>query len=331
MNILVTGGTGYIGSHVVVELLEQRHNVVILDNLSCSQYEVLEKIQAITGIKPTFYNNDLTNISSLEQVFNKLNFDLVIHLAGLKAVAESIKQPIDYYNNNIVGTLNLLKVMESHSITNFIFSSSASVYGNQKNGKCSENMSTGIGITNPYSKTKYIIEEILKDLSASNSKFSAISLRYFNPIGNHQSGLLGENINGVSNNLMSSIIKVALGELPELEIFGNDYKTPDGTCLRDFIHVTDLAKGHLASIKRLCPGFKIYNLGTGHPTSILEVVHAFEKISGLSLPYRFAPRRPGDLPIIFADPEKAERELHWHADLTVEDAIKDVVTYLRHK
>lgn len=332
MNILVTGGTGYIGSHVVIELLNQNHTVTILDNLSNSKIEVLDKIEQITGKRPDFHEIDLLNADFLDNLFDNSNFDLVIHFAGLKAVAESIEQPLRYYDNNITGTLNLLKSMQSHNVKNLIFSSSATVYGDQaQDGKCIETIPTGIGITNPYGKTKYMIEEILQDLATADSDFSIIALRYFNPIGNHSSGLLGENPNGIPNNLMPYIMKVAAGELPELNIFGNDYPTADGTCLRDYIHVVDLAKGHLAAIQGLKPGFNAYNLGTGHPTSVLEMVHAFERVSGQLLPHKFAPRRPGDLPKLYADPAKAEKELNWHADLTTDDAIKDILTFINHQ
>lgn len=331
MNILVTGGTGYIGSHTTVELLNQGHTVEILDNLSNSQIEVLDKIEQITGKKPKFHEIDLLDAEALDRVFDQSSFDLVIHFAGLKAVAESIEQPLKYYNNNITGTLNLLNSMKSHSVKSLIFSSSATVYGDQGIEQCVETMPTGIKLTNPYGKTKYMIEEILKDLATADPEFQIIALRYFNPIGNHNSGLLGENPNGIPNNLMPYVMKVATGELPELNIFGNDYETEDGTCLRDYIHVVDLAKGHLAAIQGLKPGFNVYNLGTGHPTSVLEMVHAFEKVSGRPLPHKFAPRRPGDLPKLYADPEKAKKELNWTASLTVEDAIKDILTFINHR
>lgn len=332
MNILVTGGTGYIGSHVVVELLASGHTVEILDNLSNSQIEVLDKIEQITGTKPVFHELDLLDAEPLDDLFKKSHYDIVIHFAGLKAVAESIEQPLRYYDNNITGTLNLLQSMQSHGVKKFIFSSSATVYGDQaKDGKCTENINTGIGITNPYGKTKYMIEEILKDLAVADPEFSIIALRYFNPVGNHSSGLLGENPNGIPNNLMPYVMKVAAGDLPKLRIFGNDYETEDGTCQRDFIHVVDLAKGHIATIDGLKPGFNVYNLGTGRPTSVSEIVHAFEQVSGRPLPHEFAPRRPGDLAILYADPSKAERELGWHADLTIEDAIKDILTFIDHK
>ena len=331
LHILVTGGTGYIGSHVVVELLNQGHTVEIVDNLINSKQEVLDKIAEITGTKPSFHRVDLLDQPALDQIFASTHFDLVIHFAGLKAVAESIEQPLRYYDNNVTGTLNLLQSMQAHDVKHLIFSSSATVYGDQGIEQCIETMPTGIKLTNPYGKTKYMIEEILKDLAVADPEFNIIALRYFNPIGNHESGLLGENPNGIPNNLMPYIMKVSTGELPELNIFGNDYATDDGTCLRDYIHVVDLAKGHLAAISGLKPGFDAYNLGTGHPTSVLEMVHAFEKVSGKPLPHKFAPRRPGDLPKLYADPSKAEHDLHWHADLTVEDAIRDILTFINHK
>ena len=331
LRILVTGGTGYIGSHVVVELLNQGHTVEIVDNLINSQLEVLDKIEQITGKRPDFHKIDLLDATALNQLFDRSHFDLVIHFAGLKAVAESIEQPLRYYDNNITGTLNLLQSMQAHGVKHLIFSSSATVYGDQGIEQCIETMPTGIKLTNPYGKTKYMIEEILKDLAVADPEVNNIALRYFNPIGNHSSGLLGENPNGIPNNLMPYIMKVSTGELPELNIFGNDYATDDGTCLRDYIHVVDLAKGHLAAISGLKPGFTAYNLGTGHPTSVLEMVHAFERVSGKPLPHKFAPRRPGDLPKLYADPKKAERDLHWHADLTVEDAIRDILTFINHK
>ena len=331
MNILVTGGTGYIGSHTTVELLQNGHTVEILDNLINSKKSVLDRIEELTGTKPKFHQIDLLDANQLDQLFENTNFDLVIHFAGLKAVAESVEQPLRYYDNNITGTLNLLKSMQNHNVKSLIFSSSATVYGDQGIEQCVETLETGIKLTNPYGKTKYMIEEILKDLATADPEFKIIALRYFNPVGNHPSGTLGEDPNGIPNNLMPIIMRVYQGKIPELSIYGNDYDTEDGTCLRDYIHVVDLAKGHLAAIQGLKPGFEAYNLGTGHPTSVLEMVTAFEKASGQPLPHKFAPRRPGDLPKLYADPSKAERDLHWHADLTVDDAIKDTLTFLNHK
>ncbi|MBR5647928.1 UDP-glucose 4-epimerase GalE [Candidatus Saccharibacteria bacterium] len=330
MKILVTGGTGYIGSHVVVELLNQNHEITIIDNLANSKITVLDSIKKITGKKPVFYQIDLLEKTSLEQIFQNHHFDLVIHFAALKSVSESIENPLLYYKNNLMGSLNLFECMKKHNVPNLIFSSSATVYGDIKNGECTESLPTGQGITNPYGKTKYMIEEIMKDLASSWPDFSCISLRYFNPIGNHSSGLIGENPNGIPNNLMPYIMKVAKGELPKLSIYGNDYPTPDGTCLRDYIHVVDLAKGHLAAILALKPGFSTFNLGTGKPTSVLEMVAAFKKASGKDLPYEIAPRRAGDLPVLFANPTLAEQELGWHAEFTIEDAMRDTLNFLQH-
>ncbi len=329
MKILVTGGAGYIGSHVAVELLNEGHEVVILDNLINSKTTSLKNIEKITGLSPIFHHTNLINYGTVEKIFKDTKFDLVIHFAGLKSVSESVEKPILYYQHNLVGTINLLKCMLNFHVNKIIFSSSATVYGDSENPERTEDMPTGQKIANPYGRTKYMIEEILKDVCTANPKFSAVALRYFNPIGNHPSGLLGEEPSGIPNNLMPYVMKVASGELKELSIYGNDYNTPDGTCRRDFIHVTDLAKGHLAAFKALkTPGFKAYNLGTGTPTSVLEIVNAFEKISGRKLPFRFAPRRPGDLAEIWANPEKAHEELLWKTHLTIEDALKDTLTYL---
>ena len=330
MKILVTGGTGYIGSHVVVDLLKAGHEVVIIDNLSNSKITVLDKIKELTNKSPVFYQENLTNFGIIEKIFKDHPFDLVIHFAGLKSVSESVEKPLMYYQQNLTGTINLLRCMQNYGVKKIIFSSSATVYGDSKTAKKTEDMPTGQNIANPYGKTKYMIEEILKDVCTSDPEFSAVALRYFNPIGNHSSGLLGEDPSGIPNNLMPYVMKVATGELKELSIYGNDYDTPDGTCRRDFIHVSDLSNGHLAAIPALeTPGFKTYNLGTGTPTSVLEIVDAFEKINGRPLPHKFASRRPGDLAEIWADPTKAQQELNWQANLTIEDAMRDTLTFLR--
>lgn len=329
MKILVTGGTGYIGSHVVVELLKNGHEVTIIDNLINSKTTALKNIGKITGQMPIFHHANLINYGTIEKIFKDTRFNLVIHFAGLKSVSESVEKPVMYYQHNLTGTINLLRAMQVGHVNKIIFSSSATVYGDSKNAKRTEDMPTGQNIANPYGRTKYMIEEILKDVCAANPKFSAVALRYFNPIGNHPSGLLGEEPNGIPNNLMPYVMKVASGELKELSIYGNDYDTPDGTCRRDFIHVTDLAGGHLAAFRAVkTPGFKAYNLGTGTPTSVLEIVNTFEKISGKKLPHKFAPRRPGDLAEIWADPSKAKKDLLWQTHLTVEDAMRDTLTYL---
>ena len=305
------------------------HEVVIVDNLINSKVTVLDKITEITGKTPIFYYENLTNFEALQKIFDEHQFDLVIHFAGLKSVSESVERPLLYYHENITGTINLLKCMQDKGVEKIIFSSSATVYGDSDIKERLETMPTGQNIANPYGRTKYMIEEILKDVCVSDPNFSAVALRYFNPVGNHSSGLIGEEPNGIPNNLMPYVMKVASGELQELSIYGNDYDTPDGTCRRDFIHVSDLAKGHLAALKALeTPGFKTYNLGTGTPTSVLEMVTAFEKISGKPLPHRFVARRPGDLAEIWANPSKAARELNWHANLTIEDAIHDTLTFL---
>lgn len=327
--ILVTGGTGFIGSHTAIELLNDHYDIDILDNLSNSKISILDKIEQITGKRPNFYQIDLLDYPALEQLFADNHYDLVIHFAGLKAVAESVEKPLTYYENNITGTLNLLKCMQRHSVKKILFSSSATVYGEQDKSGYDESMQTGINLTNPYGRTKYMLEEILKDVSKSNPEFHVTILRYFNPIGNHPSGIIGEDPNGIPNNLMPIIMNVYQGRTPELSVYGHDYNTPDGTCIRDYIHVVDLAQGHLAAMQHMKPGVSIYNLGTGHGISVLEMIAAFEKNSGKKLPYHFAPRRPGDLPEIFADPSKAARELHWSTHLSIDDAMRDTITYLQ--
>lgn len=328
MKILVTGGTGYIGSHTAIELINAGHEVIIVDNLINSKIEVLDKIQQITGTKPKFYQVDLLDQPALDSVFSENPFDLVIHFAGLKAVAESVANPLLYYHTNLGTSINLFECMKSHSVKKLIFSSSATVYGGNADGECIESSPTGIAITNPYGETKYMIEQIMKDYAASDPEFSAVALRYFNPIGNHESGLIGEDPNGIPNNLMPIVMKVAKGEIPELSVYGNDYNTPDGTCRRDYIHVVDLAKGHLAAITAPGTGFRAYNLGTGTPTSVLEIISAFETAAGKPLPHKIVARRPGDVANLWANPTLAETELGWHANLTVADAMRDTLKYL---
>lgn len=326
MKILVTGGTGYIGSHTAVELIQAGYEVEILDNLYNSKETVLEKIFELTGVRPKFHKVDLLNYEETLMVL-KSGFDAVLHFAGLKAVAESVEKPLWYYENNIGGTLNLLKAMQETGCRALVFSSSATVYGDAGT-RLSEEMETGHGITNPYGQTKFMIEQILKDACTADDSLSVVLLRYFNPVGAHQSGLLGEDPNGRPNNLMPIVMKVAMGEIPELSVYGDDYPTPDGTCIRDYIHVVDLAKGHLAALAHLKPGCEIYNLGTGRGTSVLEMIAAFEKASGEKLPYKIVGRRAGDLPELCAVAEKADRELGWKADQTIDDAMRDTWHYL---
>ena len=330
MKILLTGGTGYIGSHTAVELLENGYEVEILDNLFNSKKTVLDDIEKITGIKPKFHEVDLLDMPAVEKVFEEGNFDLVMHFVGLKAVGESVEKPLKYYENNVGGTINLLKCMEKSRVKRIVFSSSATVYGNQGVAELTEEMQTGVGITNPYGETKHIIEELLKDVSESDSEFEATILRYFNPVGAHSSGFLGEDPNDIPNNLMPIIMKVSIGEIKELSVYGDDYDTIDGTGVRDYIHVVDLAKGHVAALKKMGPGVSIYNLGTGKGTSVFEMISAFEKASGKKLPYKVVERRPGDLAEMYANPNKANQELDWHTELSIEDAMNDTINYLRH-
>ena len=305
--ILVTGGTGYIGSHTTAELIEAGYEVEILDNLCNSKVEVLDRIEKIAGVRPKFYDVDLRDAEKLAGVFKSGGFDTVMHFAGLKAVGESVEQPLRYYENNVGGTINLLECMQEYGCKKIVFSSSATVYGVQDTPKYVETMSTGGTISSPYGKTKYMIEEILKDVTVADSAFAVTILRYFNPIGAHRSGLLGEDPNDRPNNLMPIIMKVAKGEIGELTIFGDDYPTPDGSCVRDYIHVVDLAEGHLAAMEQMGPGVQIYNLGSGAGTSVFEMVKAFEKASGAELPCRVIGRRAGDLAEFYAPRREAGR------------------------
>ena len=329
MKVLLTGGTGYIGSHTAVEMIKKGYEVEIMDNLFNSKITVLDRIEEITGVRPKFYEIDLLDEPGMDRMFEEGKYDLVIHFAGLKAVGESVEKPLKYYENNVGGTINLLKVMKKHQVKKIIFSSSATVYGDQDGVKLTEENQTGVGITNPYGQTKYVIEKILSDEAVAEPDFEVTILRYFNPVGAHESGLLGEDPNDIPNNLMPIIMKVSTGEIKELSIFGDDYDTPDGTGMRDFIHVVDLAKGHTAAIEKMKPGVSVYNLGTGEATSVLEMVKAFENESGKKLPYKIVARRAGDLAKIFADPSKAERELGWKTELTIKDAMRDTINYLK--
>lgn len=326
--VLATGGTGYIGSHTVIELIKKGYEVEILDNLFNSKIEVLDKIEKITGVKPKFHQIDMLDATGVDAVFAAGNFDTVIHFAGLKAVGESVEKPLEYYKTNIDGTLNILDSMKKHGVHKIIFSSSATVYGDPHQPTCVETLETGRSLTNPYGKTKYMIEEILKDTSFADPELSVSILRYFNPVGNHESGLIGEDPNGIPNNLMPIIMRVHQKQIAELSVFGDDYETRDGSCIRDYIHVVDLAVGHILAMEHMQPGVAFYNLGTGNGTTVFEMIKAFEKAAGEPLPYKIAPRRAGDLACLTADATKAKEELGWVATHTVEDAMRDTIKFL---
>ena len=320
VNILVTGGAGYIGSHTCVALMEQGYSLVILDNFSNSKPAVLDKLRKLND-NFVFYHVDVTNEEALERIFSNHKIDGVIHFAGYKAVGESVAEPLKYYMNNVGSTMILAKICQKYNVNKFVFSSSATVYGENK-VPFKEEMEL-LPTTNPYGETKAMSERILMDLAKANPRFAVSILRYFNPVGAHESGLLGEDPNGIPNNLMPYITKVAKGELEKLRVFGNDYPTPDGTGIRDYIHVMDLAEGHVAAYKHLTEGVHIYNLGTGKGTSVLELVHAFEKANGIKVPYEIVERRPGDIAICYADASKAERELDWKAKRDIVDMCRD--------
>ena len=324
MKILVTGGTGYIGSHTVVELLKEGHDVVILDNLSNSDRKVVDRIEKITGLRPVFYEADILDKESLDRIFDKEDIEAVIHFAGLKAVGESVEKPLLYYENNISGTINLLKSMNKHSCKNIIFSSSATVYGTPAFVPITEECPKGT-CTNPYGWTKSMIEQIMMDQCVADSEWNAVLLRYFNPIGAHESGTIGENPNGIPNNLMPYVTQVAVGRLERLGVFGDDYDTPDGTGVRDYIHVVDLALGHVKALKKLSKGsgLSVYNLGTGQGYSVLDIVKNFEEATGVKIPYVIKPRRAGDIDICYADSSKAERELGWKAQRGIKEMCAD--------
>jgi UDP-glucose 4-epimerase len=323
-NVLVTGGIGYIGSHTVIALVEKGYTPIIIDNLSNSYPEVLERLEKITGKKIKFYRGDVCQKSDLEKVFKENKIDAIIHFAGLKAVGESVQKPVEYYRNNLDSTLTLLEEMDKYGIKNIIFSSSATVYGTPTHVPLVETDPIGQA-TNPYGTTKIFQERIFQDYAFVHKDANIALLRYFNPIGAHKSGLIGEMPNGIPNNLMPYITQVAVGTLPCLKIYGNDYPTPDGTCIRDYIHVCDLAEGHVLALKKLEqePGLVIYNLGTGKGTSVLEMIAAYQKATGVKIPYKFAPRRAGDVPENYAGTEKAAKELGFKAQYTVEDACRD--------
>ena len=323
MKILVTGGAGYIGSHTSALLLEAGYDIAVIDNLSNSSPEAIERIGQITGKRFGFYRADMLDYDALDSVFASDAFDAAIHFAGFKAVGESVAKPMEYYENNLESTFNLVRAMKKYGVRTLVFSSSATVYGNPASVPVREDFP--LSATNPYGRTKLMIEYILKDLYASDNSFSIALLRYFNPVGAHPSGLIGEDPLGIPNNLMPFISKVGAGELGELSVFGNDYDTPDGTGVRDYIHVMDLAEGHIKALEHIAGkgGVYVYNLGTGKGYSVLEMVRAFEKASGQKIPYRIAPRRPGDIAAVYADPSKAEKELGFRARFGIEDMCRD--------
>ena len=329
MAILVTGGAGYIGSHTCVELLDAGYEVVIVDNLYNSSTEAVKRVKEITGKDVTFYEADLLDRDTIDAIFSKHEIESVIHFAGYKAVGESVAKPIEYYHNNITGTLMLCDVMRAHGVKNLVFSSSATVYGDPKKLPITEDLETG-GVTNPYGQTKFMIEQILQDLFVSDPEWKIILLRYFNPIGAHISGRIGEDPNGIPNNLVPYVAQVAVGKLEKVHVFGDDYDTVDGTGVRDYIHVVDLAKGHVKALEKINAmkeagetGVNVYNLGTGNGSSVLQVIHAYEKACGKTLPYVVDARRPGDIAACYADASKAFRELHWKAEKTMEDMCAD--------
>lgn len=323
MSVLVTGGAGYIGSHTVVELLQLGKDVVIVDNLSNSSLLVLDRIKEITGKTPTFYKLDVADKAALREVFEKENIDSAIHFAGYKAVGESVAKPVMYYENNIMTTLALVEVMAEFSVKNLVFSSSATVYGLNNPSPLVETMPTSA--TNPYGYTKVMLEQVLRDVEVADSDWSIALLRYFNPIGAHESGLIGEDPAGIPNNLMPFIAQVAVGKRTELSVFGDDYDTVDGTGVRDYIHVVDLALGHIKALEKITTtkGVHTYNLGSGQGTSVLELVQAFEKVNNVPVPYKIVERRPGDVATCFANADKALAELHWKTSKTIEDMCRD--------
>lgn len=320
--VLLTGGAGYIGSHTAVELLTAGHEVVIIDNLCNSSEEAIRRVEKITNKPITFYETDLRDKASLDSVFQKHSIDAVIHFAGLKAVGESVQVSLAYYRNNLDSTLSLLECMESNGVKKLVFSSSATVYGSAPY-PYEETMQTGVGITNPYGQTKYMIEQIMRDVATATPDNQFVALRYFNPVGAHDSGRIGEDPLGTPNNLMPFIAQTAAGIRDKLSIFGNDYDTVDGTCVRDFIHVVDLAKGHVAALEHLQPGFDAINLGSGTGTSVMQLFRAFEKACGTSLPYEIAPRRAGDLAEFYANAAKAKHLLGWETTKTIDEMCED--------
>ena len=319
MNILLTGGAGYIGSHTLVELLANGHSPIVVDNLNNSSEEALRRVEQITGSSILFYNLAVQDEPALRAVFKQHSFDAIIHFAGYKAVGESVEQPLKYYTNNIDSTLVLMKVAQEFGVNKIIFSSSATVYGNSTELPLKETSQTGIGITNPYGRTKYMLEEILRDIATANPALEVTLLRYFNPVGAHESGLIGEDPNGAPQNLLPFVSQVAVGKREKVFVFGDDYETVDGTGMRDYIHVVDLARGHVAALEHSQPGTHIYNLATGRGTSVLELIHAFETACGKQIPYEIVERRPGDVASSYADPTLAKQALGWTAQYTIDD------------
>jgi len=330
MKVLVTGGAGYIGSHCCVSLLENGHDVVVADSLVNSHSEVLERLKKLTGKTIPFYQVDIRDREGLQQVFSAHSFDAVIHFAGLKAVGESTKEPLLYYRNNLDATLSLLECMEEFSVRRLVFSSSATVYSPNQPMPLNEDAATG-NCSNPYGWTKYICEQILRDLCRAKPAWSVCLLRYFNPVGAHESGCIGEDPNGIPNNLMPFVCQTAAGRREQLSVFGKDYPTPDGTGVRDYIHVVDLAKGHVNALDYLFKqnGLSVFNLGTGRPYSVLELVESFERVNGVKVPHTFAPRREGDVAVCYADPEKSCQELNWRAERDLETMCKDAWNFQR--
>ena len=324
MNVLVTGGAGYIGSHTCVELLERGHNVIVIDNLVNSSPKAIERVEQITGRHVDFYENDVRDRAALDRIFEKHDIDCAIHFAGLKAVGESVAMPLEYYDNNLFSTVRLCEAMRDHGVKNIVFSSSATVYSGDNEMPLRETSNTG-HCTNPYGWTKYMSEQILRDTAHAVDDFSVSLLRYFNPIGAHSSGLIGEDPRGIPNNLMPFIAQVAVGRRDHLNVFGNDYNTPDGTGVRDYIHVVDLARGHVAAIEYMQThrGENVFNLGTGQGYSVLDMVKAFERVTGVKIPYEIAPRRPGDLATVYSSPDKSAQLLGWKAQYNLDDMCRD--------
>ena len=323
MNILITGGAGYIGAHTLIELIKAGHSPVVADMLSNSSEEALKRVEKIVDTNIPFYKVNLVDEVAIRDIFKQHNFDAIIHLAGHKSVGESVAKPLKYYINNLDSTMTLIMLAEEFNVKKFIFSSSATVYGTPEELPLKETSRVGIGITNPYGQTKFMLEQILKDFAHANSDFEVTLLRYFNPVGAHESGTIGEDPNGEPQNLLPYVSQVAVGKRDKVRVFGNDYETPDGTGVRDYIHIFDLARGHVAALEHMSPGVNIYNLSTGKGTSVLELITAFEKASGKNIPYEIVDRRPGDIGSCYASPEKANKELGWFAEKTIDEACED--------